>query len=106
MNQIRRKISFKNKQGLHIKPAAAVAKLARSFEAEITICKDENRADVRSIFELLILGVMHGDPLEISAVGHDAEAAVDAISEFLHSHTDTWMPRDSAAGPGLDCSAA
>lgn len=106
MKRVSRKINIQNQLGLHIRPAAGVSRIAQAFDAEITILKADDSADARSIFDLLILGVVHGDPLELSAIGHDAEAALDAISEFLNSYTDVVMLRDMSGGSGIDTYAA
>lgn len=94
MKRVCRKINIQNQLGLHMRPAAGVSEIAQAFDAEITLVKANDSADARSIFDLLVLGVLHGDLVELSAVGQDAEAAMDAISEFLSTYTDVVMPRD------------
>ncbi len=97
MKQVNRTIQFKNRRGLHMRPAAEVAKIAGAHEAQIVVSVDGNRADARSIFELLILGVQHGDLLEVSAVGCDAEQALIALGGFLDAYCDCDAGADSFA---------
>ena len=106
MKRVSRKINFHNQRGLHMRPAALVVRIAHSFESTIFILKAEDRADARSIFDLLILGIMQGDPVEIPAAGRDAEEALDAISDFLSTYEDTVMARDTSGRSGFDSHAA
>ncbi len=88
MKRMERTIIFNKPFGLHMRPASVVAGIAGSFGSEISFSQGESRADARSIFELLILGIRHGDLVEISVVGHDAEAAMDALLEFLDADAE------------------
>lgn len=105
MNRLERTIIFNGRHGLHIRPASDLARIACSHESEIVFFRDGNHADARSIFELLILGIKHGDLVGIVAEGHDAEAAMDALDVFLESCS---IQGDSppAHGPDLDSCAA
>lgn len=73
-----------DKAGLHARPAAALAQLASSFEAETYI----NGAFARSIMEIVGQGVRHGDKVIISASGSDAAAAVNAIADAISTGLD------------------
>jgi len=74
MKQINQKMVMKNRLGLHMRL--------------IKIIKSNDVASTRSIFDLLILGVKHGDVLKLSAVGHDAEEALNAVHGFLSTYRD------------------
>jgi phosphotransferase system HPr (HPr) family protein len=88
MKQVSRQVTVQNKLGIHIKPASEVSRIAYSFDSTITLAKADERADACSIFEIMILGGSLGDSLEISAIGHDAEEALDAVSSFIGSYMD------------------
>ncbi len=88
MKRIEQTIIYNKPFGLHMRPASIVAGIARSYGSEVTFSLAGDRADACSIFELLILGIKHGDLVEISVVGHDAAAAMDALLEFLDSCSD------------------
>jgi phosphocarrier protein len=81
-------MTMKNRLGLHMRVAAEVSRIVHKFDSEIHIMKSDAVASARSIFDLLILGVMHGDALSLSAVGHDAEEALDAVHGYLTTHRD------------------
>ena len=88
MERINRKIIIKNRLGLHMRLAAEVSRIVHQFDSEIKIIKSDAVASARSIFDLLILGVMHGDSVKLSAIGHDAREALDAVHTFLTTYRD------------------
>ena len=89
MKPVQRTATLRNEQGLHLRPAAELARLVQSFSAEVLVVKDGRLADARSVFGLLILGIAHGESVELHASGADAEAAVDAVHAFLCNHTES-----------------
>ena len=101
-----RTVRLNNRFGLHMRPAAEVARIAGAYEAEITIVVEENRANARSVFELLILGAAHGQLLELWAEGHDADAALSELAGFLDSYCDREMRPIMHGREGIDSSAA
>lgn len=88
MKRIDRKLIMKNRMGLHMRLAAEVSRMVHKFDSEIHIIKADGVASARSIFDLLILGVMHGDSVKLSAIGHDAKEALDAVHAFLTTYRD------------------
>jgi phosphocarrier protein len=88
MKRINRNMVMKNRHGLHMRLAAEICSIVHQFDSEIKIITSEGVACARSIFDLLILGVMHGDSFKLSAIGHDAEDALEAIYRFLTSYRD------------------
>ena len=88
MKRINREMVMKNRQGLHMRLAAEVSRMVHQFDSEIHIIKSDGFASARSIFDLLILGVMQGDVVKLSATGHDAREALDALQDFLTAYRD------------------
>ncbi len=87
-------ISLKN--GLHIRPAEQLARLANRFAAEIGLVYENQRVDAKSIMDMLTLGATHGAHLVIEARGDDAQEAVDAIRVLVESEFSTNQDSDSA----------
>ena len=105
MKRMKRTIIFNGRHGLHFRPASEVVRIAFAHESKIIFASDETQGDARSIFELLFLGIKQGDLVEISVVGHDAEAAMDALCVFLDSCLEQGESFD-ADGSNLDSFAA
>ena len=95
MNRIDRKLTMKNRTGLHMRLAAEISRIVHQFDSEIKIIKADAAASARSIFDLLILGVMHGDSVKLSAVGHDAKEALDAVYGFLTAYRDVEVGKSA-----------
>jgi phosphocarrier protein HPr len=83
MIKILRKIEIKNKLGLHARAAALLVQTANRFSAQITLSKDGQTADGRSIMGVLTLAATQGSKIQVEAVGDDAEQAVKAIERLV-----------------------
>ncbi len=72
-----------NKLGIHARPAAQFVKTANRFDAEISVEKDGEEVDGKSIMGLMMLAAGHGSVIVVSAEGADAEAALDALGDLI-----------------------
>jgi len=77
-----------NQRGLHARAAAKFVKIAESFEAEITVTKDDMKVSACSIMGLMMLAAGQGMEIKICAVGTDAAEAVNALVEFVKRKFD------------------
>ncbi|MDR6786830.1 phosphoenolpyruvate-protein phosphotransferase [Sphingomonas sp. BE138] len=86
--------------GLHARPAARIAEVARGFDAVVTLAKQGGApASATSPVGLLSLIVAHNDAVTITATGAQAEAAVAAVADLiLHGITEepAAPPRQAA----------
>lgn len=78
-------IAIPNPTGLHARPAAVLANLAKKYQSDIRLKKGEVQANVRSVVGVMGLDVGHGDVVQLVATGADATAAIAEISEALRS---------------------
>ena len=69
--------------GLHARPASQFVALAGRFQSEVTVGRDQEWVDGRSVLSLLSLAAGNGTRLRIRAVGVDAVEAVLALGEIL-----------------------
>ena len=83
MIKVLRKIEIKNKLGLHARAAALLVQTANRFSAQITLSKDGQIADGRSIMGVLTLAATQESKIQVEAVGDDAEQAVKAIERLV-----------------------
>ena len=72
-----------NKLGIHARPAAQLVKTANRFDAEITVEKDGEEIDGKSIMGLMMLAAGHGSVLTITTDGPDAGAALEAVGGLI-----------------------
>jgi phosphocarrier protein len=69
--------------GLHARPASQFVALAGRFQSEVSVGRDSEWVDGRSVLSLLSLAASNGTRLRIRAVGVDAVEAVLALGEIL-----------------------
>jgi multiphosphoryl transfer protein len=72
-----------NATGLHARPAAVVANLAKSFASTITLQMGDRQANGRSITAIMALEVPQGAKVQVVARGPDARAAVEKLARVL-----------------------
>lgn len=70
-------------QGLHARPADLVAREARKWQSRIELVAERQRADGKSILDLLTLAAESGTRLVVEATGPDAREAVEAIGQLF-----------------------
>ena len=67
--------------GLHARPAALLARLAATFDAEILV----NGTDAASVLEIMALGVKQGETVELRATGPQAAESIVALKEMIEN---------------------
>ena len=72
-----------NKRGLHARASAKVVEAAARFQSQITIIKDGNRVDARSIMGLMMLAASLGSEIGLEAKGPDASEAMTAMMALI-----------------------
>jgi phosphotransferase system HPr (HPr) family protein len=83
--------------GLHLRAAAKLVVLSKSFRSEIRVICRGAVADARSILDLATLGAGRGTRLEIVAQGPDAEQAIEALTGLIVAGLDAPADRAVAA---------
>jgi phosphocarrier protein len=78
-------VTVSNRQGIHARPAHAIAALANRFKANIEIVRENTVADGKSILAIMTLAAGQGTLLLLRASGEDASAAVQAVEELIAS---------------------
>lgn len=80
---ITKKITVLNKLGIHARPAAQFVRVASRFQADVTVEKDDERVDGKSIMGLMMLAVGCGAEITVTAEGADEAEALAAIEELI-----------------------
>jgi phosphocarrier protein HPr len=83
-----RRVEVVNERGMHARASAKFVKLAAEFDAEITVSRDGQTVDARSIMGLMMLAAGPGSTIELKAEGADAQAALDALVELVERRFD------------------
>jgi phosphotransferase system HPr (HPr) family protein len=79
----KKKLTVKNKQGLHARPAALFVQVANKFESNITVSREDEKVNGKSIMGILMLGAEQGAEIILEAEGKDAEAALIELERIV-----------------------
>ena len=82
-NKTERTLTICNERGLHARAAAKFVKLAGEFEAIITVEKDGQSVDGRSIMGLMMLAAGIGTTISVVGEGLESGAALDAVEALV-----------------------
>ena len=74
-----------NKKGLHARASAKIVEAAARFQSHITVSKDGQAVDARSIMGLMMLAASEGCEIVIEAKGPDADVALAAIVALVEA---------------------
>ena len=83
MEAVAKTLEIKNKLGLHARAAALLVQTINKFEAEVTIAKDGQTVDGRSIMGVLTLAATQGSTIHVEAKGREAEAVLAAVEKLI-----------------------
>ncbi len=69
--------------GLHLRPAATLAKIAGMYDADIVAQRGRRCVSAKSLFSIIVLCTCGGNRIRVTARGPDAQEAIKAIrAEF------------------------
>ncbi len=80
-------IVIPNPTGLHARPAAVLASLAKGFRSSIKLQLGDQQANARSITAIMALDVRSGAVVHLLASGPDARAAIDKIAPVVRARS-------------------
>jgi phosphocarrier protein len=88
MGLVKKELTVKNKQGLHARPAAVFVQIANKFDSRITVKRDEEEVNGKSIMGILMLGAERGSVIVVEVEGEDAEEAMQELEKLITSEED------------------
>lgn len=72
-------VKVKNKLGLHVRPAATIAKILQKRKAKVTLTYKGESVNARSIMSIMILAAPKNAQLRIQVEGNDAEETLSEL---------------------------
>jgi phosphocarrier protein len=78
------KFKIVNRLGLHARAAAQLVQTANRFSADVTIEKDDNEVNGKSIMGLLMLAAPQGSRITVTVSGEDAIEAMKVIGTLIN----------------------
>ena len=80
---IEREIEIVNRLGLHARAAAKLVHTAGGFQSRVTVAKDGEEVDAKSILGVLLLAASQGTRVVIRSDGADEEQALQAVADLI-----------------------
>jgi phosphocarrier protein HPr len=82
---VSRELPIINKRGLHARASAKFVQTVERFNAEVWVTRGSETVGGNSIMGLMMLSAAPGTSIVVSAIGPEAQAAIEAISELVAS---------------------
>jgi phosphocarrier protein len=80
---ISRELQIINKRGLHARASAKFVQMVEKFNAEVWVTRGSETVGGTSIMGLMMLAAGPGTSVVVSAIGPEAQAAIDAIAALV-----------------------
>ena len=82
---VEKKITIKNKLGLHARAAVKFVNLANRFISSVRIEKDGSEIDGKSILGILTLAAIQGSEIILKISGQDEKNALQALTALINN---------------------
>jgi phosphocarrier protein len=82
---ISKELLITNKRGLHARASAKFVQTVERFSAEVWVTRGGETVGGTSIMGLMMLSAGPGTSIMVSAIGPEAQAAIDAITSLVES---------------------
>lgn len=76
-------VAITNKLGLHARASAKLVSLAAEFKSEITLARNGQQVNGKSIMGIMMLAAAKGTELQVCADGRDETKAIEAIVNLI-----------------------
>ena len=83
MALVTKKLTVKNIQGLHARPAALFVQVANKFNSRISVKRGDETVNGKSIMGILMLGAEKDSEIIIEAEGDDAQMAISDLEKVV-----------------------
>ena len=80
---IKREFEIINRLGLHARASAVLVKVATRFKSEVTVTKDGQAVNGKSILGMMTLAAAQGSRVTIECSGGDEKDAIEAIGACI-----------------------
>lgn len=77
------RIRIENEMGLHARPAALLVQAVEGLDCDITIEKDGEKVDGKSIMGVMMLAAECGSEILVTSRGPDAHKAIEEIGRVV-----------------------
>jgi phosphocarrier protein len=82
-DSIQKDCPVRNKMGIHARPAAQIVAMANKFPCDVTLVKDGQEVNGKSIMGVLMLAAAMGTTVVVKTDGDQAQQCADAIADLF-----------------------
>lgn len=83
MDVLVKSLTIRNEKGLHVRAATVLAQAAGKFSSTVEVEHAGERANGKSVMNLLLLTASKGTTVTVRVSGDDAGAAMQAVSDVI-----------------------
>jgi phosphocarrier protein len=88
MPRVSTQVTIVNRLGLHARPAMTFVDAASQFACSVTVKRDDQQVDGKSIMHMMLLAATKGTVLEVICEGDDADKAAEALKKLVAAGFD------------------
>lgn len=85
---IEREVEIVNRLGLHARAAAKLVHTAGGFQSRVTVVRDGEEVDGKSILGILLMAAGQGSRITLRCDGGDEEQALNAVTTLIANRFD------------------
>jgi len=85
---ITNKAEIQNDLGIHVRPSGLIIQETQNYSGKIILKSKDIEMELNSIMDLLALGLIKGDTLDISVSGPDEESYCSNLKDLFEHHFD------------------
>lgn len=78
-----RKLTVKNKSGLHLRPAQELCTMAMAYECKVMIRFRNKEFNAKSLLGVLSACISQGDEIMLVCTGRDEEEALNHLADLI-----------------------
>lgn len=82
---VTKKVKVINPNGIHLRPAGALAQAAMKFKCDVIIEFGDKIIDAKSVLNVMAAGIKCGKEITLICKGKDEEAALQAVAETIET---------------------
>ena len=84
---VSKKITIKNAEGLHARPATEIVKRATQYTSSIQIDVNGNKYNAKSVLNIMSAGIKNSTEITVICDGVDEEKALEGLVETLKENS-------------------
>lgn len=82
---IEKELLVNNPTGINARPATLIVKTASSFKSNVELEFNGKRANVKSLLNVLSLGIVKGSKIKLLVSGEDENQAIEKITNIIEN---------------------